>query len=68
MECLAGSVEVVGDVKSADKLGDGINVLVRLLAHVADNVLELLLLDGAVSRPSATGDDGGNKVTQNPRA
>lgn len=67
-ESLAGGVEVVGNVEGVDELGDGVGVLVGLLADVADDVLELLLLGGRVAGTGAAGDDGGNQVAQDPRA
>lgn len=73
-EGLAGGLKVVGNVESVDELGDGVGVLVGLLADVADDVLELLLLDarGAVvaggAGAAARGDDGGDEVAQDPGA
>lgn len=67
-EGLAGGVEVVGNVEGVDELGDWVGVLIGFLAHVADNVLELLLLGRAVSRAGTAGDDGGDQVPQDPRA
>lgn len=65
---LAGSLKVVGNVQSADELGDGVGVLVGLLADVADNVLDLLLLDGAVAGATAASNNGGDQVPQDPGA
>lgn len=67
-ESLAGGVKVVSDVERIDKLGDGVGVFVGLLADVANDILELLLLSGAVACARAAGDDGGNQVTQDPGA
>lgn len=67
-ESFTGSVEVVCDVEGVDELSDGVGVLVGLLADVADDILELLLLSRAVARAGAAGDDGSNQVAQGPRA
>lgn len=67
-EGLAGRLEVVGDVEGADEGGDGVRVLVRLLADVAHHVLELLLLEGRVAGAAAAGDDGRDQVPQDPGA
>lgn len=67
-ESLASGVEVVGNVEGVDELGDGVGVLVGLLADVADNILQLLLLGGAVSSTGAAGNNGGDQVPQNPGA
>lgn len=58
----------MGNVKGVDELGDGVGVLVGLLSDIANNVLELLLLDRAVASTCAAGDDGSNQVPQNPGA
>lgn len=65
---LTGGIEIVGNVECVDELGDGIVVLIGLLADVADDVLELLLLSGRVAGASTTGDDGSDEVAQNPGA
>lgn len=67
-QSLTGSLEVVGDVKSVDELGDGVGVLVSLLTDVSDDVLDLLLLDGAVASATTAGDNGSNQVSQDPGA
>ena len=67
-ESLTGSLEVVGDVESVDELGDRVGVLVGLLADVSDDVLDLLLLDGAVASATTAGDNGSDQVSQDPGA
>lgn len=67
-EGVTRSVKVVGDVEGVDELGDGVGVLVGLLADVSDDVLDLLLLDGAVAGTVAAGDNGGDQVPQDPGA
>lgn len=67
-ESFTSSVEVVSNVEGVDELSDGVGILVSLLADVADDILELLLLSRAVARSGAAGDDGSNQVTQSPRA
>lgn len=67
-EGLAGGVEVVGDVEGVNELGDGVVILVGLLADVADDILQLLLVERAVAGAVAAGDDGGDEVAQDPGA
>lgn len=67
-EGLTGSLEIVGDVESADELGDRVGVLVGLLADIADDVLDLLLLDGAIASTTSAGDNGGDQISQHPGA
>lgn len=63
-----GVLKVKVDEQGAHELGQGVGVLVGLLAHDADNVLELLLLHARVAGAAAAGDDGGDQVAQCPRA
>lgn len=67
-QLLLGLLEVKVDVQGLDEVGDGVGVLVRFLAHDADQVLELALVLVAVAGAAAAGDDGGGQVAQDPRA
>lgn len=67
-EGLTGSLKVVGDVEGVDKLCDRVGVLISFLSDITDNVLDLLLLDGAVASTATTGDNGGDQVSQDPGA
>lgn len=67
-ESLTSGVEVVGDVEGVDELGNRVGILVGLLANISNDILELLLLDGAVAGACATGDNGGDQVPQSPGA
>lgn len=58
----------MGDVKGVNELGDGVSILIGLLSHIANDVLELLLLDRAVASTCAAGDNGSNQVPENPGA
>ena len=67
-QLLLGLLKVKVDVQGLDEVGDGVAVLVALLAHDADEVLELLLVLIGVARLAAVGDDGGGEVAQYPGA
>lgn len=68
-ELLLCLLEIEIDVKGLDEIGDGVGVLVVLLAHNADQILQLLLVDtGVLLGAAAVGDNGGGEVSQNPRA
>lgn len=61
-------LEVEVDEQGTHKLGKGVVVLVGLLAHDADNVLELFLLHARVASAAAAGDNSGGQVSQDPWA
>lgn len=68
---LLGFLEIKVDIEGLDEVGDGVVVLVALLSHDADEVLELLLVgtlavlaDGTVS----VGDDSGGEIAKDPGA
>lgn len=61
-------LKVKVDVESANKIRHGVGVLVSLLLHYADNILQLLLVGSSVACAAATGDDNDGQVTQDPRA
>lgn len=63
-----GLLEVEVDEQGAHELGQGVVVLVGLLAHDADNVLELFLLHTRVASAAAAGDNGSGEVSQDPGA
>jgi hypothetical protein len=65
---LLGLLKVKVNVQGLDEVGDGVGVLVALLAHDADQVLELALVLVRVAGAVAAGDDGGGQVAQDPRA
>lgn len=67
-QLLLGLLEIKVDVQRLDEVGDRVGVLVALLAHDADEVLELALVLVRVAGAVAAGDDGGAQVAQNPRA
>lgn len=55
-------------VESTDEIGKWIRVLVSLLPHDPDEVLQLLLVSIAVSAPVPVRDDGGGEVSEDPWA
>jgi hypothetical protein len=67
-EGLTGSLEVVGDVEGVDELCDRVGILISLLSDITDDVLDLLLLDGAVASTATAGDNGGDQISQDPGA
>lgn len=67
-ELLLGLLKVKVDVQSLDEVGDGVGVLVALLADDADQVLELALVLVRVAGAAAAGNDGGGQVAQDPGA
>src|SRR5690242_14871261 len=67
-ELLLGLLKVKVDVQGLDEVGDGVGVLVALLADDADQVLELALVLVRVAGAAAAGDDGGGQVAQDPGA
>lgn len=67
-ELTLGLLEVEVDVEGANEVGDGVAVLVGLLLHDADDVLQLLLVLAGTPRTAATGDNAGGQVAENPGA
>ena len=67
-ELLLGLLEVKVDVEGLDEVGDGVGVLVTLLADNADQILELALVLVRVAGAAAAGDDGSGEVAQDPGA
>lgn len=62
-------LEVEVNVQSLDETGEGVRVLVALLANDTDQVLELLLVDhGVLVGARSVGDDGGGQVSEDPGA
>jgi hypothetical protein len=63
-----GFLKVEVDVKSTDKVSDRVGVLVDLLLHDTNDILQLLLVLARVSRAATASDDGSSQVSQDPRA
>jgi hypothetical protein len=67
-ELLLRLFKVKVNVEGLDEVGDGVAVLVALLAHNANQVFKLLLVRVGVAAAVAGGDDGGGEVAQDPGA
>lgn len=67
-ELLLCFLEVEINVQGLDEVGDGVAVLVALLAHYPDEILELLLVRALVTAGVPGGDDGGSEVAEDPGA
>lgn len=70
-ESLLSLLKVKVDVESVDELGDWVSVLVALLPHDADKILELLLVGHVAAlgdRSVSVSDDCGGEVSEEPWA
>lgn len=56
-------LEIEIDVQGLDEVGNGIAVLVALLSHYPDEILQLLLVCALVATSVPRGDDGSSKVS-----